>query len=78
MRAGLGLIALLVALAFVALMTRKGLDTTRTAVPALQALPAASGASAAATVRAQTQQIQQQYQQALEKALNQPRPDPAE
>ena len=78
MRAGLGLVALLVALALVALMTRKSLDTTRAAVPALQTAPAASGASAPATVREQSQQVQQQYKQALEKALNQPRPEPAE
>ena len=77
MRAGLGLVALLVALAIVALMTRKGLDTTRTAIPALQTTPSSSDA-APATVREQSHQIQQQYQQALEKALNQPRPEPAE
>jgi len=77
MRAGLGLVALLVALALVALMTRKSLDTTRAAVPALQSVPA-SGASAPATVRDQSQQIEQNYKKALENALNQPRPEPAE
>ncbi|RID96944.1 hypothetical protein [Simplicispira hankyongi] len=77
MRAGLGLVALLVALALVALMTRKSLDTTRAAVPALQSAPA-SGASAPATVRDQSQQIEQHYKKALENALNQPRPEPAE
>ena len=78
MRAGFGIIALLVALAIVALMARKSLDTTRASMPALQTAPAASGASAPATVREQSQQIQQQYQKALEGALNQPRPEPAE
>ena len=34
--------------------------------------------NAAETVRMQSQQIQQQYQQALDKALNQPRPEPAD
>ncbi|MGP1628599.1 MAG: hypothetical protein ACTS5V_01550 [Giesbergeria sp.] len=78
MRAGLGLIGLLVVLALVALMTRKSLDTTRAAIPTLHVGPAASGASAPATVREQSQQIQQQYQKALDSALNQPRAEPAE
>jgi len=77
MRAGLGLVALLVALALVALVARKSLDATRVAVPALQSAPA-SAASAPATVRDQSQQIEQNYKKALENALNQPRPEPAE
>lgn len=78
MRAGLGLVALLVVLALVGLMTRKSLDATRASVPALQTAPAASGAPAPTTVREQSQQVEQQYKQALEKALNQPRPEPAD
>ena len=75
MRATLGIVSLLVVLAVVGLLTRKSLDTTKLAVPA------ANGAAAVAptgTVREQSQQIQQQYRQALEKALNQPRPEPVD
>lgn len=77
MRAGLSILGLLVVLALVAVMTRKSLDSTRAAVPALHTAPIAGGAQPA-TVREQSQQIQQQYRQALDKALNQPRPDPAD
>jgi len=78
LRAGLGLVALLLALALVAVLARKGLEPGRAVLPGLTAVPPADGASAAETVRAQSQQIQQQYQQALDKALNQPRPEPVE
>ena len=78
MRAGLGLVALLVVLALVGLMTRKSLNATRASVPALQTSPAANGAPVPTTVREQSQQVEQQYKQALEKALNQPRPEPAD
>jgi hypothetical protein len=77
MRIGLGIISLLVVLAVVALLTRKSVDARRIAVPALQSAPAGA-ASAPATVREQSQQIQQDYKQALDKALNPPRPEPAE
>lgn len=78
MRAGFGLVALLVALALVGLMTRKSLDSTRTSVPALQTAPAGEAASVPGTVRAQSQQIQENYKKSLESALNQPRPEPAD
>lgn len=78
MCAGLGLVALLLALALVAVLARKGLEPGRAVPPGLTAVPPAGGASAAETVRMQSQQIQQQYQQALDKALNQPRPEPAD
>lgn len=77
MRIGLGIVSLLVALALVALLTRKSVDATRIAVPALQSVPAGA-ASAPATVREQSQQIQQDYKKALDSALNQPRPESAE
>lgn len=77
MRAGLSILGLLVVLALVAVMTRNGLDSTRAAVPALRTAPVAGG-SQTATVREQSQQIQQQYKEALDKALNQPRPEPAD
>lgn len=82
MRAVLGIVSLLVVLALVGLLTRKNLDATRTALPALQT-PAAAGQGASApvptgNVREQSQQIQQQYKKALESAMNQPRPEPAD
>ena len=77
MRIGLGIVSLLVALALVALLTRKSVDATRIAVPALQSAPAGA-ASAPATVREQSQQIQQDYKKALDSALDQPRPESAE
>lgn len=77
MRIGLGIVSLLVALVLVALLTRKSVDATRIAVPALQGAPAGA-ASAPATVRERSQQIQQDYKKALDSALNQPRPEPVE
>ena len=77
MRIGLGIVSLLVALALVALLTRKSVDATRIAVPALQSAPAGA-ASAPWPVREQSQQIQQDYKKALDSALNQPRPESAE
>ncbi len=82
MRAVVGIVSLLVVLALVGLLTRKNLDATHVVVPALQ-VPAPGGAPApqpAATgnMREQSQQIQQQYKNALEGAMNQPRPEPAD
>lgn len=81
MRAGLGIVSLLIVLALVALLTRKNMETTRVLAPAVQAAPTADGAPAptpTGNVRQQSQQIQQQYKASLEKALNQPRPEPAD
>lgn len=82
MRAILGIVSLLVVLAVVGLLTRKSLDTSHMAVPALQT-PAqggapASGAAPTGNVREQSQQIQQQYKNALESAMKQTRPEPAD
>lgn len=82
MRAVLGIVSLLVVLALVGLLTRKSLDATRSTLPDVQA-PATSGAATpaalpAGTVREKSQSIEQQYKQALENALHQQRPEPAE
>jgi hypothetical protein len=80
MRGAFGLIGLLIALAIVGVLVKNQLAATRQAVPALQlpapaGVPTAPGASAA-TVKEQSQQIQQQYKQAIEGAMQQPRPEP--
>jgi len=73
-----GLVGLLVALAIVGLVVKKQLAATQQSVPVL-AVPMPAGADGAAsvpTVREQSQQIQQQYKQAVEGAMQQPRPMP--
>lgn len=79
MRAAVGILSLLLALAVIGLLVKKQLSSTRNMVPVLQ--PTVGGPSAsdtatpAPTVRAQSQQVQQQYQQAVE-GLMQPRAMP--
>ena len=86
MRAAVGILSLLLALAVVGLLVKKQLSSTRSMVPVLQpaaSVPGAAGTSGASdaatapapTVRAQSQQVQQQYQQAVE-GLMQPRAMP--
>ena len=80
MRAALGIISLLLALAIVGLLAKKQLASTRSAVPVLQLQPAAdvvpgAGPASPATVRAQSQQVQQQVKQTVE-GLLQARPMP--
>lgn len=84
MRAIFGVLGLLIALAIVGVLAKKQLATTRQAVPAL-AVPAPAGAGITPTpspptgnVREQSQQIQQQYKNAVESAMQQPRPVPDE
>ena len=73
MRFFFGLIGLVVVLAIVGTLVKQQLASQKAVVPALQVpgTPAPTG-----NVREQSQQIQQQYKQALEGALNQPRPEP--
>lgn len=85
MRAALGILSLLLALAIVGLLAKKQLSSVRSAVPVLQPAGGAPGVSVpsdaahdnapAPSVRAQSQQVQQQYQQAVE-GLMQPRAMP--
>lgn len=81
MRAGLGVIGLLLALAVVGLLAKKQLAATR--VPVMP-VPASAGQAAspgsapvpALSTRQQSEQLQQQIQQSLDKSLNTPRPEP--
>lgn len=75
MRFGIGLIGLLVALAIVAVVARKQLGATRSALPpAVQEV--APGAGKPATVRDQSRQVQEQVKQQVESLMQQPRPMP--
>ena len=73
MRFFFGLIGLVVVLAIVGTVVKQQLASQKAVVPALQVpgAPAPTG-----NVREQSQQIQQQYKQALDTALQQPRPEP--
>ena len=73
MRFFFGLIGLVVVLAIVGTLVKQQLASQKVVVPALQVpgAPAPTG-----NVREQSQQIQQQYKQALDAALQQPRPEP--
>ena len=79
MRAAIGIISLLLALAVVGLLAKKQLAATRAVVPTLQPATGATGTQDAtpSTVRAQSEQVQQQYKQAVE-GLMQARPMPDE
>ena len=84
MRAAIGIVSLLLALAIVGLLAKKQLVSTRSAVhvlqlqPAVEGTPGTSGAGPAspATVRAQSQQVQQQVKQTVEGLMQQARPMP--
>ena len=80
MRAIFGVLSLLVVLAIVGVLAKKQLRAASQPAAAL-AVPAAAATSDAggqppATVRAQSAQIQQQYKQAIDNAMQQPRPMP--
>ena len=68
MRFFFGLIGLVVVLAIVGALVKQQLASQKAVVPGA---PAPTG-----NVREQSQQIQQQYKQALDAALQQPRPEP--
>ena len=76
MRMRLGLIGLVLALAIVGILVKKQLAATHAVVPALQIPGAAPASAPTGNLREQSQQIQQQYKQALDAALQQPRPEP--
>ena len=80
MKGAFGLIGLLLALAIVALLVRQQLTSTQKIAPVLQDAPAGTpqGGASAATVREQAQQTQQRVKQAVEAAMQKPRPEPAE
>ena len=72
MRGAFGLISLLLALAVVGLLVKKQMASTTVAVPGVP--PTAAGTP----VAVQSQQVQQQVKQAMEAAVQQPRPMPDE
>ena len=76
MRGVFGMVGLVVALAIVGVLAKKQLASTQAVVPSLQVPGAAPVPAPTGTVREQSQQVQQQYKQALESALQQPRPLP--
>ena len=76
MRGVFGMVGLVVALAIVGVLAKKQLVSTQAVVPSLQVPGAAPVPAPTGTVREQSQQVQQQYKQALESALQQPRPLP--
>ena len=78
MRIVFGIVGLVVALAIVGVLVKKQLAGTHAVVPALQIPGVAPASAPTGTVREQSQQIQQQYKQALESAMQQPRPMPDE
>jgi conjugal transfer/entry exclusion protein len=80
MRAGFGLIALVVVLAIVGLLVKKQTQTLSTPVPTLQGVPGAAQPAGATpqNVRAQSQQMQQQVKQQMEAMMQQARPMPEE
>ena len=80
MRAIFGVLSLVVVLLVVVVLAKKQLTSTQQAVPVL-ALPALTGPDGAPvnqgmTSQEQSQQIQQQYKQAIDNAMQQPRPMP--
>ena len=80
MKAVFGLLSLVLVLAVVGVLARKGLHSSQeTLTQQTQQAPAGHNQpSGTGNVREQSQQIQQDYKKALDSALNQPRPESAE
>ena len=76
MRFFFGLIGLVVVLAIVGTLVKQQLASQKALAPALPALQVPGAHTPTGNVREQSQQIQQQYKQALDAALQQPRPEP--
>lgn len=77
-----GLVGLLLALAIVGVVVKKQLSSLQQPVPVLAPTGQADATTGAtpppANVREQSQQMQQQFKQAVEGAMQQPRPMPDE
>ena len=71
---GMSLLGLVIVALVIGLLIKKQTVASRDAT-AVMGVPASAPKG---NVREQSQQIQQQYKQALEGALNQPRPEPDE
>ena len=76
MRFFFGLIGLVVVLAIVGTLVKQQLASQKAPAPGLPALQVPGAPTPTGNVREQSQQIQQQYKQALDAALQQPRPEP--
>ena len=78
MKAVFGLLSLVLVLAVVGVLARKGLHSSQETLTqqTLQAPAGHNQPSGTGNVREQSQQIRQQYRQQLESALNAKRPDP--
>lgn len=76
MRGLFGLVGLLLVLAVAGVLVRKQMAAVQAPVPALQTPAGEIIEPPAGDVRQQSQQSQQQYKQALEGALQTPRPMP--
>ena len=76
MRFFFGLIGLVVVLAIVGTLVKQQLASQKALAPALPALQVPGTPAPTGNVPEQSQQIQQQYKQALDAALQQPRPEP--
>ena len=76
MRFFFGLIGLVVVLAIVGTLVKQQLASQKALAPALPALQVPGTPAPTGNVREQSQQVQQQYKQALDAALQQPRPEP--
>ena len=76
MRFFFGLIGLVVVWAIVGTLVKQQLASQKALAPALPALQVPGAPAPTGNVREQSQQVQQQYKQALDAALQQPRPEP--
>jgi energy-converting hydrogenase Eha subunit F len=84
MRAIFSVLSLILVLAVVGLLVKKQLASNQQAIPSLM-LPSSTASGApgaytkpAGTVHEQSQNVQQQYKQAINAAMQQPRPEPDE
>jgi hypothetical protein len=76
MRGLFGLVGLLLVLAVAGLLVRQQMTAIQTPLPALQTPAGEAAKPPPGNTHEQSQQIQQQYKQALEGALQTPRPLP--
>ena len=76
MRMALGMVALLVALALVAVLAKKQLGAVRVAAPVVPGAQAPTSDASAPDVRTQSRQTQEQVRQQVESLMQQPRDIP--
>jgi hypothetical protein len=76
MRAVFGVLSLLVVLAVVGFLVKKQLAATTQALPGVSVPASGATGAAPATVKNQARQTQEQFKQAIDAAVQQPRPMP--